>query len=134
MRFQGHNILAIAAAAIAIYFIEFLIYGLGIPPEQFREMAGFTSEQMASGMYKMPFGVVMPILTAIGLSLVIKWRGSKGAAAGVITALIIAILFGFGSRMYGYVYGPHTETYLAIDLARYLVTYALGGAIIGAWK
>lgn len=134
MRYQGHNILAIIAAAIVIYFIEFLIYGLAISPVQFREMAGFTEEQLASGMYKMPFGIVMPILAAIGLSLVIKWRGAAGLAAGAAIGAIMAILFGFGSRMYGYIYGPNTETYLAVDFARYVATYAAGGAIIGAWK
>lgn len=135
MRFQGHNILAIVVAALAIYALEFVLYGLVISPEQFDAMSGLSAEQRDRlGMSRMPLGVVMPVLAAIGLSLAIKWRSAAGAAAGVVTGVLMALFLGFGSRMYGYVYGPHTDAYLLIDLARYLVTYAVAGAILGAWK
>lgn len=135
MRFGGHNILAIALAALVIYGLEFLLYGLAIQPAQFQAMSGMSVEQgEAIGLSRMPFGIVMPVLAAIGLSLVIKWRARPGLASGAMAGLLMALCFGFGSRMYGYVYGPHTEAYLAIDLARYVVTYAAGGAIIGAWR
>jgi hypothetical protein len=135
MRVNGLNVLAIAAAAVAIYLIEFVIYGVLITPEQFQLMSGMSAEQGAAiGMSRMPLGPTMPILAAIGIALVIKWRGGAGVAAGVVTALLLAVLIAFPSRMYAYVYGAHDETYLAIDLGRYLVTYAVAGAILGAWK
>jgi hypothetical protein len=135
MRFQGHNILAIILAALVIYGLEFLLYGLAIQPEQFQAMSGVSAEQGAAiGMSRMPFGIIMPVLAAIGISFAIKWRQRPGMGSGAITAVIMALCFGFGSRMYGYVYGAHTETYLAIDFARYVVTYGVAGAIIGAWR
>ncbi|MGE3143503.1 MAG: hypothetical protein AB7L65_09295 [Hyphomonadaceae bacterium] len=133
MRFKGHNLLAIAVAALAIYGLEYLLYGLAISPAQFRAMSGL-SETQQGDMSRLPFGVLMPILAAVGLSLVIKWRAAIGPAAGAGVAVLMAVLFGFGSRLYGYVYGPDTEVYLAVDFARYIVTYGVAGAILGAWK
>lgn len=135
MRFQGHNVLAILVAALAMYALEFVLFGLIISPEQFNVLSGLTEEQRALlGMSRMGLGVVMPILAAIGLSLAVKWRGASGIVAGALTGVLMALFLGFGSRMYGYVYGPHTDAYLLIDLARYVVTYGVAGAILGAWK
>jgi Protein of unknown function (DUF1761) len=135
MRINGHNVLAIVAAAIAIYAIEFIIYGLVISPAQFMEMSGETQAQAdAIGMTRMPYGPIMPLMAAIGLSLAIKWRGAVGAVGGAVTAVIVGVFIAFSSRLYGYVYGVQNETYLAIDFGRYMLTYAVGGAILGAWK
>ncbi len=135
MRIMGHNALAILAAAIAIYAIEFIIFAVMISPPQYLAMSGMTQAQAeAIGMSRMPFGAVMPVLAAIGLSLAIKWRAAAGPVAGATTGLIMGVVFGFGARMYGFVYGADDMNYLAIDFARFLVTYAVGGAIIGAWK
>jgi hypothetical protein len=76
----------------------------------------------------------MPILAAIGLSLVIKWRNQAGLMGGVMTALMMAVLFGFSASMYAYVYGSHTEQFLLVDLGHYLVAWGAAGAILGAWK
>ena len=41
----------------------------------------------------MPFGVVPPLLAAIGLSLVIRWRDRPGLMGGLTTALMMAVLW-----------------------------------------
>jgi len=134
MRVQGHNALAILVAAIAIYAIEFLIFAIAIEPAQFAAMAGMTPEQIAAGAARMPYGAIMPLLTAIGVSLVIKWRGASGAFSGAFAAALIGVLLAFSARMYGYVYGQDSEAYLLIDLGRFALTYGMAGAILGAWK
>lgn len=134
MRVMGHNVFAIILAALAIYAIEFVIFAVLISPEQYMAFTGVTMEQMEGGMARMPFGIVPPLLAAIGLSLVIKWRNAPGLMGGVMTALIMAVLFAFGTSLYGYVYGPHIESYLPVNLAHFLVCYAAAGAILGAWK
>ncbi|MEQ1707058.1 MAG: DUF1761 domain-containing protein [Terricaulis sp.] len=134
MRMMGHNVLAIAAAAIAIYLIEYVIFGVLMTPEQYEAMTGLSPEQHAAGAGRMPLGALIPIMTAIGLSLVIKWRNAPGLMGGVTTALIMAVLFGFSTSLYSYVYGAHTDAYLPIDFGHFLVCYGAGGAIIGAWK
>jgi hypothetical protein len=134
MRVMGHNVFAILVAAIAIYAIEFVIFAVLIPAEQYMGMTGITQEQVEGGMARMPVGVVMPILAAIGLSLAIKWRNAAGWMGGVTTALLMASFFAFPTSLYGYVYGPHTEQFVAVNLGHFLVCYAAAGAILGAWK
>jgi hypothetical protein len=132
MRVMGHNVLAILVAAIAIYAIEFVIFAVLIPGDQYMAMTGMMDGQGDAG--RMPVGAVMPILTAIGLSLVIKWRNAAGWMAGAVTALLMAIFLAFPTSLYGYVYGTHTEQFVAINLAHFLVCYAAAGAILAAWK
>jgi hypothetical protein len=134
MRVQGHNVLAIAAAAIAIYAIEFVIFAVLIPADQYMAFTGITAQQAEGGMARMPFGIIPPVLAAIGLSMVIKWRNASGWMGGLTTALWMAVLFAFGTSLYGYVYGPHTEAYLPVNLAHFLVCYGAAGAILGAMK
>ncbi|MBC7768772.1 MAG: hypothetical protein H7124_08290 [Phycisphaerales bacterium] len=134
MRVKGHNALAISAAALTIYAIEFVIFAVLIPAEQYMAFTGITAEQSEGGMARMPFGIIPPLLAAIGLSLVIKWRNVAGWMAGLTTGLIMAVLFAFGTSLYGYVYGPHIEAYLPVNLAHFLVCWGAAGAILGAWK
>lgn len=134
MRVMGHNLLAIIVAAIVIYAIEFVIFAVLISPEQYMAFTGVTTEQMQNGMARMPFGIIPPLFAAIGLSLAIKWHGAAGVMGGVRTALLMAVLFAFGTSLYGYVYGPHIEAYLPVNLAHFLVCYGAAGAILGAWK
>jgi hypothetical protein len=132
MRYNGHNILAIVVAALAIYAIEYVIFAVMISGEQYMTLTGLMEGQGDNG--RMPFGIVMPILTAIGLALLIKWRNAPGWMGGLTTGLIAAVLFGFSTSLYAYVYGANTAAYLPINLAHFLVCWGAAGAIIGAWK
>ncbi|MDX2275384.1 MAG: hypothetical protein NW206_08015 [Hyphomonadaceae bacterium] len=127
---NGHNVLAIAVAAIAFYAIEFLIFAVAISPEQYQALTGYGSGDMS----RMPFGAIPPILAAIGLSLAIKWRAKPGWMAGLMTGVFMGLCFAFATSFYGFVYGPNTAGFLAVDLAHYLICYGVAGAILGAWK
>ena len=132
MRMMGHNVLAIVLAAIVIYAIEFVIFGVLIPGDQYMAMTGLAEGQGDAS--RMPFGAIMPVLIAIGLALAIKWRNAPGLMGGVTTALMMAVLFGFSTGMYSYVYGANTAQFLLVDLGTGLVTYGAAGAVLGAWK
>jgi hypothetical protein len=132
MRYMGHNVLAVIVAALVIYAIEFVIFAVLIPADQYLAMTGMAAEQADAS--RMPFGIIMPVLSAIGLSLAIKWRNAPGWMGGLVTGLLMAVLFGFSTSMYGYVYGPQTEQFLLVDLAHFLVCFGAAGAILGAWK
>lgn len=134
MRFKGHNILAIFVAALVIYLLEFLIFAVLITPEQYAAFTGVPLDETGAGMERMPLGVIPPIFTAIGLSLAIKWRGQPGWVSGVVTSWSLAVLFAFGTSLYGYVYGPHATAYLPVNLGHFLVCWGAAGAILGAWK
>lgn len=134
MRMMGHNVLAIVVAALLIYGIEFVIFALLISPDQYMAFTGVTPEQVAGGEARMPFGILPPLLAAIGLSVCVKWRNAAGMMRGLTTGLLLAVLFGFGTSLYGYVYGPHSEAYLPVNLAHFLVCWGAAGAVLGAWK
>ena len=134
MRFNGHNILAIFVAALAIYLLEYVIFAVLMTPEQYMGLTGVTEQQLQGGMERMPLGVIPPILTAIGLSFAVKWRGKPGWLSGAVTGLMFAVLFALGTSLYSYVYGPHTERYLLVNLGHFLACWGVAGAILGAWK
>ena len=134
MRVMGHNVLAIIVAAIAIYLIEFLIFGMAMSPEQYQAISGYSAASMASGASRMPFGIVPPLLAAIGLSCAVKWRNKAGWMAGAVTGAIMAICFGVGVSLYSFVYGPNDAAFLGVHLAHFVVSYGVAGAILGAWK
>lgn len=132
MRMMGHNVLAILLAAIAIYAIEFVIFAVLMTQEQYTALTGYpvSGEDMA----RMPFGAIPPILAAIGLSCVIKWRNAPGMMGGLMTGVLMAIFFGLGVSLYSFVYGPNSPTFIGVDAAHFIVCYGVAGAILGAWK
>lgn len=134
MRMMGHNVLAIVVAAIAIYALEYLIFAVLLSGDQYMAMSGYNPESMEAAMARMPFGVVPPILAAIGLSLAVKWRNKAGWMAGAMTGVLMAIFFAFAVSFYGYVYGPNNLAFMGVTLGHFIVCYALAGAILGAWK
>lgn len=134
MRVQGLNVLAILVAAIVIYAIEFVMFGSGLLMDaaQYERYIGNTSDQLHSE--RMPFGAIMPILAAIGLAMAIKWRNAQGWLPGFVTAFWMALLLGFGTSLYGWVYGSHDTSYLPINLAHFIVAWGAAGALLGVWK
>lgn len=132
MRFNGHNLLAILAAAVAIFLLEFVLFGLIISADQYMAMLGVNADQLHAD--RMPFGIIPPILAAIGLSLAVKWRNAPGFMGGATTGVWMAIFLAFAASLYGFVYGSNNETFLAVNLGHFVVCYAVAGGILGAWK
>ena len=91
MRAGGFNWAAVLAAAVAIYAIGFIIYGLLIPPERWMAMEGISQAEMdAVGQSRMMFGPLMPILTAVFLAVILQWGGVSTVGTGVRWAAAIA--------------------------------------------
>ena len=133
MRVMGHNLLAILVAAILFYAIEFVMFAVVIPGEQYARMVGI-SYDAAGDMSKMAYGVIMPIMAVIGISLVVKWRGAVGAAGGAVTAVLMGVLMAFSASLYGWVYGGNTADFIPVSFLHYVLCYGVAGAVLGAWK
>jgi hypothetical protein len=133
MRVRGHNILAILVAAVAMYAIGALIYGLFLSAA-WQAATGYEPAQYAGLEWRMALSPVMPILIAIGLALIVQWRGVVGPVAGAKTGLIAALFFLFPARLYNFVYSPESPNVLCIDTLHLFLLAAVGGAIIGAWR
>ncbi len=134
MRFAGHNVLAVIVAAIVMYFVEFLIYGVLIPPATYQAMAHVAPGDMeAIGMSKMPFGIIGPLIWAVGLSVANGWRSAKGWQAGAMTGVLTAAFFMIAARFYQWGYGPTGLDFYALDAVHFVLVGAIGGAILAAW-
>lgn len=132
MRYAGHNVLAIIVAAIVMYAIGALIYGV-VFAQAWQAMTGIT--MMAAGEeWRMALSPLMPLLQAIGLSLVIKWRAQPGMTAGAVTGFMMALFFVFASNLYFVAYYQQQLAVTAIDALHLFTINIIGGAIIGAWK
>jgi hypothetical protein len=134
MRVMGHNVLAIVLAAVVIYVLEFVIFAMMISRENYLAMSGYSAAGMDASAARMAIGIVPPVLAAVGLSLAIKWRNKAGWLSGAFTGVMMAIFFGVAVSLYGYVYGPNTLTFVAVNLGHFVACYGVAGAILGAWR
>jgi hypothetical protein len=133
MRVMGHNVLAIVAAGVAIWAIGFLLYVV-LFQEQWMAWMGVSMEDADKDNGRMPFMVVMPFLIATGLSLAIKWRDRPGWFEGLKIGIVMAVFLTVAGRMYGWVYSWEPTELFGLDTLHFLLTHAVAGAILGAWK
>lgn len=133
MRINGINLVACGVAAIAMYAVGAVIYGVAFS-DLWMSLSGYTEQMLAPHMWKMALSPVMPVLGAIGIAVVMRWRGVEGAGAGAVTGAMVFLFFSFASRLYGFTYGPQPLGLLALDSGHLLITHVIGGAIIGAMK
>ena len=135
MRAGGFNWAAVLAAAVAIYAIGFIIYGLLIPPERWLAMEGISQAEMeAVGQSRMIFGPLMPILTAVFLAVILQWGGVSTVGTGVRWAAAIAFASAIPTVLYGWVYGVGSIEATVIDVVHLLLGHAAAGAILGGWR
>ncbi len=135
MRAAGINWLAVVAAAVAFHLIGFLIYGMLVPQEAWLEMSGMSREQLdAIGTGRMPFGILMPLASAVFMAVLFKWGRVEGASRGVQWGAAIALASAVPTVWYGWVYGPSMASGALLDSAHLLVGHAVVGAILGAWR
>lgn len=135
MRVGGINWVAALVAAIAIYAVGFIIYGLLIQPEQWMAMSGLTKEQMdAVGMSRMIYSPMMPILTAVFLAVLFKWGAVDSAAKGARWATVVALASAIPALWYGWVYGVGPASGTLLDSGHLLAGHIIAGAILGGWR
>ncbi|MFZ4604387.1 MAG: DUF1761 domain-containing protein [Caulobacterales bacterium] len=133
MRINGVNVIAVLVAALAMYAVGFVVYGLAFS-DLWMGLSGFTDEMLAPHAWKFALSPIMPALGAIGIALAMKWRGATGVAGGLSTGALVWLFLTFSSRLYSYVYGPEPVGLLALDSAHLLATHLVAGAILGAMK
>ena len=134
MRSGGINWLAVIVAAIAIYAIGFVIYGVLIPEDQLMAMMGMDEAQKATAMSRMMYSPLMPILTAVFMAVLFKWGAVADATAGIKWAVVIGLASAVPTVLYGWVYGGHPTDMTMVDVSHLLLGHIAAGAILGGWK
>lgn len=135
MRAGGINWLAVLVSAVVIYAIGFVIYGVLVPAEYLMSASGISQEQMeAVGATRMPFGVVMPLMTAAFLAILFKLGRVVDAATGAKWAAVVALASAIPAVLYGWVYGVGPFDMTLIDSGHLLLGHVAAGTILGAWR
>jgi hypothetical protein len=129
----GDNWYAVLAAAVAIYAVGFLIYGLFLS-SLWLKLTGYDKEQLRPHAWKMAVSPVMPILTAIGLAILFKLAWVDNLAMGVVIAFQIWFFIALPVRLYNFVYSPEKIGLLVLDAVHLLLGFLVAGAIIGGWR
>ena len=135
MRICGIHVLAVLVAAVAVYAVGALIYGVLVGPEVWMEGAAITQQQMdLVGMSRMPYSPIMPLMTAFGLAMLFNWAGVSGLGNGVKWALLVAFASAVPTLLYGWVYGVAPFYGTMIDIAHLMIGHGVAGAILASWK
>ncbi|MEZ5655558.1 MAG: DUF1761 domain-containing protein [Sphingobium sp.] len=135
MKVAGINWGTTLAAAIAIYAVGFIIYGVVLDPKFWMELSGISEADMQRvGMARMVYSPVMPIMTAIGMAIVFKWGSVSGFMNGLKWGALIAFASAIPTILYGWVYGVGSFAIVWIDSAHLLTGHMAAGAILARWK
>lgn len=134
MRSGGINWLAVIVSAIIIYAIGFAIYGLVVPEDQLMAMMNLSDAEMATAMSRMPFSIVMPVMTAVFMAILFKWGAVSGVASGVKWAVLVGLASAVPTMLYGWVYGGLPTNMTLIDISHLLLGHIAAGAVLGGWK
>jgi hypothetical protein len=130
-RLSGVNLLGVLLAAIAMYLVGFVFYGM-LFDDIYMAARGITVENMGNPEpIWMVEGFLIELVLAFGLGWVLKLKGAKGLVACVSTAVILALVVVFPVLAYVYVYGAiHSVPGLVVDWGHSLVALVLAGAIL----
>jgi len=128
----GDNWLAIGAGAIAFYAVGFVIYGL-VFSKLWMQLSGYTKEQLTPHTWKMAVSPIMPILTAIGIAVILKLARVDNLATGLLVTFQIWFFIVLSTRLYSFVYSPEKPGLLVMDTIHLLLGFMACGAIISAW-
>ena len=134
MRSGGINWLAVIASAIAIYAIGFVIYAMLIPMDSWVAMSGMTETEKAVATARMPFSIVMPVMTSLFMAVLFKWGSVGDAMTGVKWAVVVGLASAVPTMLYGWVYGGANSSMAMIDIGHLLLGHIAAGAILGGWK
>lgn len=135
MRAGGINWLAVIVAAVAIYAIGFAIYGFLVPADYWMAASGVTEADMERvGAARMPFGVVMPLMTAAFLAVLFSLGRVADASTGAKWALVVALASAIPTVLYSWVYGIGPFDIALIDSGHLLLGHVAAGTILGAWR
>jgi hypothetical protein len=134
MRSGGINWLAVLVAAIAIYAIGFVVYGLLIPAETWMAWEGMSDADMAVGESRMMFGPIMPLMTAIFLAVLFKWGQVASVSTGARWAAVVALASAVPAELYAWVYGIGAIQVTVVDAVHLFLGHVAAGAILGGWK
>lgn len=129
------NPIGIAIASVAFYIVGFLWYGL-IFSDAWMAAEGVSKEAAeAESPAWMGVGFVITVMQAVGLAIVLKWKGVESLGDAAMTAVILWALFALPFTLYDFIYTPgHNTTLLMIDASHLLVGWTVCAVALSRFK
>jgi len=127
-RIFGHNLLFVLFAAITIYLVGFLWYGVF-----FAGVMGDAGVGDAATANWRMFGIgpLTPVLYALGLAAIATKTGTTGVMAYAKLGLVCAVGFTIATELADFAYDARYTTALTlVDVAHQLVILPLGAVIL----
>ena len=148
-RIAGINLVGVLLAAIAMYFIGFIVYGL-IFMEPFMSGTGmyFTDASKTAIQWLGPNGIetapadggepiwmaigfLIPLALAWGLAWHMKQKGITTLKTAALFGLWLSLLIGVPLMAYGVVYSPwHSWPAFGVDALHTVATFVVGCAVL----
>ena len=135
MRIGGHNVIAIAAAAIAFWIVGSIWFGL-VFGEMWRTANGWTMDDFANDNPAwMALGALAAILSAIGLSIALRWGGLPDLPGAIKRTLWLWLGFGLTCALYPLAYElDHSVVLFALTAGYLLIGWLIMAAILASLK
>lgn len=152
MRVAGVNLVAVLAAAVVMYFVGFIFYGLlfqevwsqqtlenhGLAAPG--EAASLTGEALMAQLQRIPgamemgpamgLGFLISLITALGLAMLLRLTKPQSIMSALRVAMIAWIGFAATTLAYNVVYSSESRIIFGIDLLHLLLGYLGGAAVI----
>jgi hypothetical protein len=135
MRIGEHNVIAILAAGAAFWVLGAAWFGF-IFQDAWMTGAGITEAEFEnSNPAWMGLGVVISFVTAIGLSIVLRWGGLPDLVGALKRTALIWVGFGATYALYNTTYWPEHSIGLFLVMGGYtLVGWLIMAAILAVLK
>lgn len=133
MRIAGFNAGAIATAALAIYAVGFVTYGL-LFDAQWMSWSGHAEADFKGQEWRMALSPLMPILIAVGLAWLLRSLKITHWTRAIGVGLAAGLFFAVSDRLYSFVYGVEPVQLLALDTGHQLVCFLVGSAVLSLMK
>ncbi len=131
----GIKLLPLILATLAFYLVGFLWYGV-LFMDVWMAAAGHTEADFeGSSPGWMAVGVLISLLTVIGIGKVLQWANVQSIGDAVQKTLLVWAAFGLTMALYGLAYTPaHSIDLFLIDASHLLVGWLLAAIILAAMK
>jgi Protein of unknown function (DUF1761) len=131
----GVNLLAVLAAAVAMFVVGGVFYSL-LFSEVFMQARGITEAEMRAD--SSPLWMIEGFLIELALAFALGWlllkSGARGIGGAALFGLSVAALLGFPLMAYNYTYSiQHSLPGLLVDWAHIATSFGIGAAILGAF-
>ena len=138
MNLHGTRLLGILAAAVAFYFLGFLIYGI-LFSEQWMALNDMTEADALArnaelGPMMYIWGILITIAQVLGLNYILNQAGASTLGTCAKIGAKIAVLIALPLMAYAWLYEGRAAGALGLDFGHILVGYVLACIVLSFFR